>query len=292
MRLWFSAACLPQTVVVTVGAGGSGGAARSTGGTVSGNSGSVGGTSSFGSFVSTKGGGGGQGGGQQCPNAQDKTFANRGGAGGGSAIASGSYPYRGGLPNNPFVGCSTCCGVSTCRGYNRSVGGGANSFKINNNTAFFDAYGYPSDWGGGAGGGSTSGYYFVCTFCGPVQQTYRATWPGGGSIMGAGGGGAGNSNATDGAHYGRGGAAGKYVRGCGACANMNTAGAAGTQHPGTKSGGGGGGGGGVCSGIAYAGGAGGLYGGGGGGGGGSCNSSGTSGAGGAGAQGAVIVYSW
>lgn len=72
---WLAASDLPDTVEVTVGAGGTGGTSTSTGNTAGGNGG-AGGFSAFGKIKAT-GGGGGQGG------RVDETQANGGSGGGG-----------------------------------------------------------------------------------------------------------------------------------------------------------------------------------------------------------------
>lgn len=252
----FKAACVGATVTVTIGAGGSGGASRTTD-NQNGLQGSVGGDTTFGSLLTAYGGGG-------APAVSLGLSNAGGGAGVLSAGSSGSV-----TPGAPVSRTST---------YNIVYGQFGGGFGCGST----NCGGQPSGWGGGSGGRGS----------GNCCAVIRAATPGGSSFQGGpgGGGGGGRGNLSK-AYYDAaagggitgsigGGAAG----GAGGCCN----GVAGTAGSGRQGGGGGGGG---KYGAGGAGGAGGQPAGGGGGGGASYNGF-NSGAGGNGGKGLVRVYTW
>ena len=252
----FDVTDLTSTVSVTIGAGGTGGAAVTVDSTL-GSFGTAGGSTSFGAYLYAYGGGRGSPGNSLAQN------SNRGAGGGGSASAgdegSGSNSIQ--LGGNPR---SAQWGGATIQD-NLSTGGAGS--------------GGDSEYGGAGGGFSSS----------------STIGNGGSSIFagaaGGGGGGIDSSNITRAG--GAGGGSGSYTSGGGAAGGA--AGGANNGSNGTVSatggGGGGGGGGSSTTTAAGAGGTGATPAGGGGGGGASQNSF-NSGAGGAGGNGFCRVYIW
>ena len=251
----FRAADLTSTVSVTIGAGGTGGAALSSGLTLdtSGNGGTAGGNSSFGSYLSVNGGGAGSAG--------SYAYSSQPLSSGGS----GGY--------NPLFGTAN---GSTLNIIGRALAQYGATFMIVNNAGVP----YGGEYGGGAG-------------CGSYAQGGAIN--GGPSIYGAGGGGAGGYQLYAPTSFAGGAGGGAYTTESGGTAGaIGTAGGAGSQQAITLSGTGGGGGGAgvaVAGGAGAAGGAGGIYGGGGGGGGASRTGY-ASGAGGNGGNGICRVYTW
>lgn len=243
---------------ITIGAGGTAGAAVTVN-TTAGNNGAVGGSSSFGTLLVGYGGGGGAGG--------TLTTAGVGGGGGGTGGAGGTAG-AGGLPSaNSLFG----SGSTAASRFNTGGGGAAYS------TSGAGAAGC-AEFGGGAGGGTDN--------AGNGTQ-------GGSSIYGgAGGGGGGGITAANAATAGQdAGKNGSYAAAGGAAGGAAT-GANGT--PGVAGvtgacGGGGGGGGAAAAGAGGTGAVGGAPGGGAGGGAGSLNGN-NSGAGGVGGRGEVQVW--
>lgn len=266
----FPASLLPDSVIVTVGAGGAGGAARVYSNTLGqpGLAGSTGGTSSFGSFVAASGASGGQ---QGRRLGQDGFFCgtNLGGIGSGYRI-SDLFGRR-------------CAGAGRFADGQSFANGGAQA-------TYTQTGGGSTEWGGSGGGAGR-------TRCDANTRIHMA----GASLFGAtGGGGGGSSNNTSIFAGGNGGGVGYRASGTGtnpsglcgapAASGVGVVGADGKRLP-TGSGGGGGGGAGGCGvNAATRGGNGAPFGGGGGGGGSSrCANSG---AGGDGGPGGVVVYSW
>lgn len=255
----FKASDLTSTVSVTVGAGGTGGAARTTNG--DGNVATDGGNSTFGAYLTAFGGrGAGQVAGQ-------RSYTSGGGAG----VISKGTTFQSTLPNNQTT-------VSIPYNVFGTTGAGSNVSYFNY------GYGASAEWGGAAGGSGE-------------QIIYTSFKPGGSSIYGCGGGGAGGTFYFDGStNYptagGAGGAVFSYgLGGGGAGGAIYSNGTAGTTSTMLTGSGGGGGGSGHNNQPAGNGAVGGV-GGGGGGGGGATNTSATSGAGGNGGPGFVRVICW
>lgn len=152
---WFDADELPSSVTVTVGAGGTGGAAvtRTSGSTLLGNNGNAGGNSTFGSFLTGHGGQAGVRGGSASParyphdHTTDTTslfakmfIGNLGGGAGFTVSAASGYC-------SPFgCGGGGCGGGWTSGGTSMPPGDGGKR-----------AFGFSLTQGGGALGGSTAG---------------------------------------------------------------------------------------------------------------------------------------
>jgi hypothetical protein len=253
-RARFSAADLPATVAVTVGAGGTAGNGGSSGG---GANGGTGGTSSFGSYLSAFGGGGG---GAVGAAANTSMIGGSGGGTGSAGVTGSTSAVMGGGPTTSTAAAG--------------IGGGGAS----NDTAATASR--PAEYGGAGGG--------------PSRSAANALAGGTSIYGGAGGGGGGSlwSDNTTVSAPGAGGGVNQWSLsgGGGGAAASGSAGAAGTAGAtGNSTAAGAGGGGGACNsaGTGGAGGAGGACGGGGGGGGGGTS---TGGSGGVGGRGEVRVY--
>lgn len=211
----FKASDLSSSVTVTVGAGGTGGAAITSNDT-SGNRGSDGGTTSFGTYLDSYGGGGGENG------VVSGTYTNAiYGGGGGGVLSAGAYE----IPGYP----TSSQQLSTSTQYYGQFGGGATTggsgFGGGGGGRGTGAYGYSSYQGGAGGGGG--GYI-------DNSLNYLAGGKGGSNT------GLGNNGANGGAVNASGSAgSGRQGGGGGGAGNAANAGAGGAG--GLASGGGGGG---------------------------------------------------
>lgn len=217
----FKASDLAGTESVTIGAGGSGGAAQTVDAN-NGNSGSIGGNTTFGSWLTAYGGGEGK--------------PNTNGGHGGGALENGSS--QGG---SPFTSTGSAASFGQFGGANVSNSGSS---------------GNPGGWGGASGGGSqefSAGAGGACFQGGPggggggsvsTANTALSGAAGGGIAGSNGGGGAGGAAAATATSAGGAGTAGSGRQGGGGGgAGGGTSGIGGTGAAGGQPAGGGGGGG-------------------------------------------------
>ena len=165
--LFFNAADLPATLVVTLGAGGAGAAGVTGGATTNGNDGSVGGATTFGSYGTSSSASGGNGG------------SGTGGNGAGPSGSNTSLLYR--------AGSGGWGGDQDSAAYAGGTGGG--------NTPRGTSGGTAGTAGGGAGGNASQSYAGGGGGGGSITATSGGAG-GNGSTYGGGGGGGGAARST------------------------------------------------------------------------------------------------
>ena len=161
----FNTSSLGDSVPVTIGAGGPGGASN-------GADGSTGGSTNFGNRFYAYGGGGGTG---------SATIGYQKGGGGGGAYSVGVAGISGGAGGNPLISDAIAGSIITTQ---VSGGGGGGGQYINGVTTLNQLDGSASTFGGGGGSGAIT--------------SSIATNGGGASIFGGSGGGAGGRSITGG----------------------------------------------------------------------------------------------